>query len=497
MNSLILDLIHRRVDASKVKLVTNAKGGEYHSPCPVCGGNDRFHVWPNQDGGATAQRAGVPGTFWCRNSNVAGDVIDLLKYMDGLEYAAACKELRIELSDSPRSIRPLRQPKRQDSVWAPQQWKVPSEKWRGQATKLALAAHEQLLATANILSYLAGRGLPHDAVVRYRLGYLEGEDKTGTCLYRARTAFDLPDKKNKDGTKTRTSLWIPRGLTIPLWAGDEAHRVRLRRRKEDLRDGDSKYLLLEGSGQAPMVLPPEGIVPGLAVWVVVEAELDACAVHHACGGKVGVMASLTDRGKPDEAAHQWLSKAKLILVALDFDTPDSKGRCAGYQGWLWWKERYAVAKRWPVPQGKDPGEAFARGVDLSAWIQAALPDGGSLGQSFPGLVALGGGAVAPSVPVPPPVAEPVAKHWPGAGRDTPLDAVVYPDGFRDSLSSLRSYYAGKSDSDDVLVPCPALPQAWHWRYRKCCRSCAGHPQCLAEFLFSPQMLAPEGCSLTA
>ena len=371
MSGLILDLVRRKVDASKIRQASGAKGGEWHSPCPVCGGDDRFHIWPRQDGGATCQRAGVPGTFWCRKCQAAGDIIDLLKFVDGLDYKAACQELRIEFTGASRASRPLRQPKRKSASWTPTQWKIPSEKWRAQATKLALAAHEQLLANAGVLAYLAGRGLPIEAVKRYRLGYLNSEDKTGTCLYRARAAFDLPVKKSADGTKTRSSLWMPRGLTIPLWSGEEVHRIRIRRRKDDLRDKDAKYLLLEGSGQAPMLLPPAGVSPALATWVVVEAEFDACAVHHACGGRVGVFASLTNVGKPDAAAHEWLAKAKRILVALDADPPDAGGKRPGYQGWLWWQEHYTVARRWPAPQGKDPGEAFALGVNLAEWIAAA------------------------------------------------------------------------------------------------------------------------------
>jgi hypothetical protein len=492
MSELILDIVRRKVETSKVRRVSSNKGGEWHSPCPVCGGNDRFHIWPAQDGGATAQRAGVPGTFWCRKCDAGGDIIDLLKFSEGLEYKAACKELRIELDETARrGFRPLRQPKRESSSWTPTQWKIPSEKWRAQATKLALAAHEQMPANAKILAYLAGRGLPQEAVTRYRLGYLEGEDKTGTCLYRARSAFDLPDKKNHDGTKTRSSLWIPRGLTIPLWSGDEVHRIRLRRRKDDLREGkDSKYMLLEGSGQAPMALPPAGVSDDLATWVVVEAELDACAVHHACGGKVGVLAALTNLGKPDADAHRKLARAKLILVALDADPPDAKGKRPGYQGWLWWKEHYAVAKRWPVPQGKDPGEAFALGVDLAEWVRIGTPEAGTLGTSVSGVLVFGGEAAVSAAPASVPVAAPVALRWARTGRDTPLADAVYPEGFSYSTACLRKSYAGKSDNDDALVVCPQTSPPWHWWVRRYCRSCDGHPHCLADFLFSPQMLAP-------
>jgi hypothetical protein len=209
MSELILDILRRKVEPARVKNVSATKGGEWHSPCPVCGGNDRFHVWPNQDGGETAQRAGVPGTWWCRSCDRGGDAIELLMFSEGLEFVAACKELRIELSESIRRFRPLRQPKRESSVWAPTEWKIPSEKWREQATKFAKFAHEQLLSYEKALTWLSLRGIPLEAVKRYRLGHLQGEGKTGMCLYRARSAFDLPEKKNADGTKTRSVLWIP------------------------------------------------------------------------------------------------------------------------------------------------------------------------------------------------------------------------------------------------------------------------------------------------
>jgi hypothetical protein len=497
MSDIILDILRRKVDARKVKHVSAAKGGEWHSPCPVCGGEDRFHVWPNQNGGETAQRAGVSGTWWCRACDQTGDVIEFLKFADGLEFAAACKELRIELAEPARRFRPLRQPKPVQQQWRPTEWKIPSEKWREQATKFALFAHGQIGGHAKILAYLAGRGLPLSAVERFRLGYLEGEDKTGTCLYRARAAFGLSDKKNADGTKTRSVLWIPRCLTIPLWQGDEVHRIRLRRRKDDLREGDDKYLLLEGSGQAPMVLPPAGITPDMAVWVVVEAELDAMAVHYACGGKIGVIAVLTNRGKPDAATHKLLSRSPQILVALDFDPPGKKGERPGYQGWQWWQRQYAQARRWPVPSGKDPGEAVAKGVDLAAWINAALPasltflpsgdsgDSGDLGVSDSGMCSSGElGEISLPEPVP-------TNRWQGARADTPLADAVYPEECRCTTKSLRKYYAGKRVDGGLLIPCPRTKIAWYWLYHKeNCLHCAGNPLCIVDFLTSPQMLAP-------
>lgn len=362
---------------------------------------------------------------------------------------------------------------------------------------------------------------------RYGLGFFQGEDKTGTCLYRARSAFGLADI-TKNG-KSHTALWIPRGLAIPLWRPgaqqtNDVHRIRIRRPRADLKEGDPKYMLLTGSGQAPMVLPPEGVSPGMAPWVVVEAELDAMAVHFACRMKVGVIAVLTNRGKPDDVAHKWLSRSPVILGALDFDPPGKKGERPGYQGWVWWEQTYAKARRWPVPSGKDPGEAFQKGVDLAAWINAGLPaslaflDGnGKPGRSVVSDAPLGKGGMPPPAnivqktpaedrceapdtkPMPmhsqldkPVQKTPSVRRWDGATKDTPLSEARFPHGFRYSLDYLINYYAGKSVDDALLVLCPRTTPAWYWlSFNRYCGKCSGHSHCLVDFLTSPQMLAPQ------
>ena len=52
---------------------------EYAGPCPECGGNDRFVVWPDK------------GRFWCRQCDKHGDLIDFLQWQRGMTYAQACQ----------------------------------------------------------------------------------------------------------------------------------------------------------------------------------------------------------------------------------------------------------------------------------------------------------------------------------------------------------------------------------------------------------------------
>lgn len=61
MSDVILDILRRFVDGTKIKKASARFGGEYHSPCPKCGGKDRFCVFPEQPGGHIAMQNGITG----------------------------------------------------------------------------------------------------------------------------------------------------------------------------------------------------------------------------------------------------------------------------------------------------------------------------------------------------------------------------------------------------------------------------------------------------
>ena len=74
-----IDLLGRvgRDVTAELKRMSSTNGGEYASPCPWCGGRDRFRVWPNADP--------VP-RFWCRQCERNGDAITYVMERDGLTY---------------------------------------------------------------------------------------------------------------------------------------------------------------------------------------------------------------------------------------------------------------------------------------------------------------------------------------------------------------------------------------------------------------------------
>ena len=362
MSAPLLDLLHSR--GLHPRRVAATHGGEWAGPCPRCGGNDRFRVWPEQVGGPACEKAGVTGTWYCRQEQVGGDALEFLVALCGMPWAQACDELRIERTSLPGRLPAMPKAAKARS-FEPKTHALPSDQWRERAAKLADEAHALLLRSPRVLAHLAGRGLPEEAVRRYRLGWLPGENgRMG--IFRPRTAWGLQPKPAADGKPVKRTLFIPRGIIIPAYGpagqSEPPVRIRIRRPDCDAQQWGDKYMLVEGGcGGMPMLLGDAN-----RAVVVVEAELDAMLVHHVAGDLVSVLSVLTNVGKPDGRSHAVLRQAAAILVALDYDTP-------GANGWAWWRATYPAARRWPVPAGKDPGDAAREGEDLRAWILAGLP----------------------------------------------------------------------------------------------------------------------------
>lgn len=506
---MVLELLQSHGITPKKKAGTH--GGEYASPCPSCGGRDRFLCWPEQ---------GEHGTWYCRGCDKGGDAIEFLRVFDDLTFAEACQRLGVsrEYSRKPLSVP---RSKSGPEAFTPKVHESPQELWQGKAAELLAYAHKQLLNSPAELARLAARGLPREAVERFRLGWLPGERNKNTgqiadCYYRARAAWGLPEVLNDKGEPKK--LWIPRGLVIPaLGPSGDVLRLRIRRPDADRERflPDMKFSVVPGSFMGPLLLVPAAgacQTGSVRAFVVQESELDGMACLFAAeraGLPVGSLSVGTNRGKPDATAHAMLTESVAILVALDFDPPDAKGKRPGAQGFTWWREQYRQSERWPSAIGKDVGEGVSQGMDIAAWLRAGLP---------PVLTRKGrpGPATDPcppesgekSMPVGPSTAglsvpgrggestrqgareESRPRRWAGAGANTDPSVAKLPEGCSYSVDYLRRAFAGKVAEDDLLIPCPKPPNVWWWRYLKSCRTCAGHTHCLLDFVTSPRMLAP-------
>lgn len=339
----LLDLASKKVNLKKV---ASTNGGEWTGPCPECGGNDRFHVWPYNNG--------EKGSYWCRGCGKTGDNIQFLIDFEGMNFKDACAWLNINL-DTNYHGKHAPQEKRE---FQPTEHQSPDQLWQEKAEKFITWAQEQLKSNQEQLDWLAARGINQATAVTARLGWNPGEN--GKDLFRARTAWGLPELRKEDGRPRM--LWLPSGLIIPYIIDGIVQRIRIRR-----PEGEPRYYVVPGSSMATMIIGIE-----CRAFVIIESELDAIACA-AATDLAGAVATGTLQGKPDAATYNILKDAIQILNALDYGDQGG-GKAAAERAFKWWEENFSdKCDRWPVPKGKDPGEAYAQGTDLGKWIEKGLP----------------------------------------------------------------------------------------------------------------------------
>lgn len=240
---------------------------------------------------------------------------------------------------------------------------------------------------------------------RFRLGWLPGERlpaKKGGGLaswyVRPLKAWGLPDEE-KNGRPVKVFRFPP-GLVIPRFhsGAGEVVSLRIRRTAADMKESlpRLKYQAFKGATVRPLLLLP-GFAQDIAGLAVVESELDAmllAEVARRSGIICGAVGLVSNTARPDPATDEACRKASRLLLALDYDPEGSGGKASTDKAVARWLGTYPRARDWPLPEGKDPGEAFRAGVDLALWLKAGLPpicresssasSGGENGQREPG-----------------------------------------------------------------------------------------------------------------
>ena len=333
------------------KKKATTKGGEYCSPCPVCDGSKRFILHPEHEG----------GRYFCRECPTSGDTIQFLIDFMGLTFKEAADRVGKHLDDLPSRHRYTLPEKSEPTMEAGEKI-PPQETWRRQAAEVVAKAHAALLENEERLNWLAGRGLDLEAVKRFKLGWIEAPK------FYSLKKWGQPEVLNGKGNKKR--LWIPKGYLIPQW-NLEKQITMLQVRMDELMPGNKmRYYPVKGSTVTPMIIPPSpSLPPERTAWVTVESRLDALLIARYVGDLVGVMAQGNNSANPCPEAMPLLDASPLILNALDADD-------AGDASFKKWAKRFKTARRWPVPEGKDPGDyAQDYSGDIRAWILAGLPPG--------------------------------------------------------------------------------------------------------------------------
>jgi len=329
----LIDLVQ-----TPLRRVSTNQGGEFHGPCPVCGGNDRFHVWPQQR---------EHGSFWCRGCGIGGDCITFLRKVEGMTFKEACSLLNIEPDTQPK-IAIITPP----ATFEPREASPAiNEQWQDKACKLVNFAHNALMGDPVTIACMANRGINPEAIVRHHLGLLKQD------YYRDRPSWGLPGELKDNGKMKK--LWLPAGVVIPCV--DDAgivQRLRIRR-----PEGDPRYFVVPGSSTCTWY--SQSISPHPTATIVVESELDGIACASAVDN-MNVIALGNSSSRTDHASHHLLETSRLILAAMDYD---DAGRHGSENLRKWYGDK---VKRWPPPVGKDPGEYARQGGSIATWIKAAL-----------------------------------------------------------------------------------------------------------------------------
>lgn len=326
---MIIDLLHADGFEPKKK----GHGDEWCSPCPACGGIDRFIIHSETN------------RYWCRQCGAKGDPIQYLRDYHSMGYHEAA-----EAVGKNTVFLPGRKAAAIHLASSKPATTIDRAKWRLEADKLTSFARNELAHQPGVQKWLAKeRGITMPTAERFGLGWIS------TNQYHDRAVWGLPEERKDDGTPKK--LFIPAGLAIP---GPD--RVRIRR---DQPGNYGRYYVLPGSGSAPM----EVGTPHNTTAVIVESEMDAILLAQESKRSLFIVAMGSTNTSEEHKANLLvkLADSPVVLVAFDSDK-------AGAKASLLWLADIHGSFRAPVPPalGKDFTEAYIAGMDLNTWVSACL-----------------------------------------------------------------------------------------------------------------------------
>jgi len=319
------------------KKVSSTKGGEWASTCPKCGGSDRFRIWPN------VENPKCRGAYWCRQCNVHGDSIQFCMEFLSLPFDRAVRECGSFLPA--KVFLPL---DRVDSVVQHKELVSPCQEWMQRAEEVVDVAHKTLLRRPKELEKLALRGLPVEAVCRYRLGFLP---------------MPVQDDSWRWGLEIgeRTKFFLPPGYVIPWFDSTGVLKLKIRRSDYNKEFKFGKYFIVRGSMASFSTFGNFN----LETMVIVESELDAMALVHSSPDLVFSSSAGSSLANPDMLTDYWAKNVLNLWICHDNDE-------AGLAMLAKWKRRYPHSRATPMPLGKDVGEAINTGLDVRKWVANGL-----------------------------------------------------------------------------------------------------------------------------
>lgn len=318
---------------TNMKKAAGTNGGEWHGPCPMCGGRDRFVVQPN---------AGNGGRWSCRQcSPTWGDAVAFLMTYNSMSFADVLKAMNLatEISQLPKLHKTLDR-----VVTKPTKRAADETKWQERAHAFIEWSDSTLWDVNDTtgLDYLYERGFSERTICRFTLGY---------------NPFNLYDDWGLD-----KKVWLPAGIVIPYVDGREITKIRIRRR--DWTEGDQVGKYIPPAGVKNTAFCTRSLIPRDVV-VLVEGEFDAIAVKEAVPDpEVVAVATGGTTGARVIGLVARLALASAVLVAYDTDD-------AGETASRYWLDALPNAVRLP-PLQHDVNDMLLAGDDFYQWIEGGL-----------------------------------------------------------------------------------------------------------------------------
>lgn len=285
-----------------LKKVGGTNGGEYHGPCPFCGGKDRFIVQPNNGNG---------GHWWCRQCDQHGDAVAFVMAHYQLDFKAACEFLNVSVPDLPTQPR-SRYVEPPVNAGDLKDYACFEAGWQEAAFAFVHACSQRLIQNWNgrAGAYLEARGISQRTA---RANHL------GLSLERLDTYWG------------HTAVHLPRGITIPWLIDHQMWNVRVRRPNPDVEAGADKYM--SATGCANGMYRINDVLPGDHV-LMTEGEFDAMLLRHCLLMRHAVDTSVVSIGSCSGArVLRWVTHLALAeRVYLAFDNDEAGEKAANY--WL-------------------------------------------------------------------------------------------------------------------------------------------------------------------
>jgi hypothetical protein len=356
--------------AVAMEILTHPKphGNEVGAHCP-------FHS-ERTPGGAFSYNP-VKDAACCKSCGRSGDLITVYTAIHGLSEEDGFTEFKKKYGkDTPYQAQGTG---RRGTVPVPKKEKNYFEKnedpgylapslWKERAWSFVTHSWERLMNNQKALDELNRRWhITEDTVTKHMIG-INDADK-----YPPFPAWGLPSHIVKGKEK---KVWLPKGLVLPLFIGEEVRKIKIRRPDPKTPWGELlPYVEVRGGEDYRFHVYGNETQGKKLIVVITEAERDALLVHQECPMLCDLpLVSMAGGGaakRPhDEGTLAFVHRADVILAALDNDNP---GRLNAVN---FWEKEFGYAKFWPTPikYGKDVGEAAVKGMDVRAWLKAGLPE---------------------------------------------------------------------------------------------------------------------------